>query len=293
LSYAPLASAQTNNAATAQALFEEARTLMAKGDYAAACKKLEGSQSLDPGPGTEFNLALCYEKSGKTASAWATYLSAATGYKTTNRPDWETRARARAAAMSGTLSRVTINGPAPPPKGGNVKILRDGKPVLESELGTALPVDPGHHVVEATADGHPKFTQAFDLAGPNGNQTINVVFAESSAGPSTSPIVTTNHSDNRKLFAYTLGGVGVAALGFGAIGGLIAINENDKSIKDCPNDGICTSQSALDANDSARTWSTISTVSLIAGSALLIAGVIVYFTAPKTSSTKQLGAIQW
>jgi hypothetical protein len=43
--------------AAAQALFDEAKKLMGKSDFAAACKKFEGSQELDPAPGTLFNLA--------------------------------------------------------------------------------------------------------------------------------------------------------------------------------------------------------------------------------------------
>ena len=45
--------AQAQNTAAAQALFQQGRDLMAKGDYDAACKKLEDSQKLDPAPGTQ------------------------------------------------------------------------------------------------------------------------------------------------------------------------------------------------------------------------------------------------
>src|SRR5262245_45036936 len=85
--------------ASAQAVFEDAKKLMAKGDYAAACPKFADSQQLDPAPGTQFNLANCYEKNGQTASAWATFKSAAASYKAHNRPDWETKARDRATAL--------------------------------------------------------------------------------------------------------------------------------------------------------------------------------------------------
>src|SRR5262249_4314765 len=138
--------------AAAQALFEEARKLMNKGDFQAACPKFADSQQTDPAPGTEFNLANCYEKWGKTASAWATFKSAAASYRAHNRADWEQKARDRAAALESKLSRLTIVVPAETNVAG-FEVRRDGSPVGSSEFGTAIPVDPGDHAIDATAPG--------------------------------------------------------------------------------------------------------------------------------------------
>src|SRR5277367_3532955 len=67
---APLALGQ-EQAATAEALFRQARDLAGKGNYAAACPKFAASQRLDPGYGTLYNLGECLALEGKTASAWA------------------------------------------------------------------------------------------------------------------------------------------------------------------------------------------------------------------------------
>src|SRR4051812_16548065 len=61
----------------AEALFDQGRRLLAAGNYAAACPKLEASNRLDPGIGTMLNLGDCYEKNGQTASGWAAFREAA------------------------------------------------------------------------------------------------------------------------------------------------------------------------------------------------------------------------
>src|SRR5688572_3120545 len=61
----------------ADGLFDQGRKLMGDGNYALAAQKLEESHRLEPAPGTLLNLAECYVKLGRTASAWSTYRTAA------------------------------------------------------------------------------------------------------------------------------------------------------------------------------------------------------------------------
>jgi hypothetical protein len=74
--------APSDDAATAEALFEDGRRLMQEGDYASACPKLAASYKIDvalgnPALGTILNLAVCHERSGQTATAWIEYKDAA------------------------------------------------------------------------------------------------------------------------------------------------------------------------------------------------------------------------
>ncbi len=283
-----------NDTAAAQALFEEARTLMAKGDLAAACAKFEGSEALDPGAGTEYNLALCYEKAGRSASAWATYLTAAASYRATNRAEWETKARDRASALAPTLSRVTLVAATSTPA--DVVITRDGAKVLPSELGASIPLDPGHHVIEATASGRSKWTNAFDLA-PRSSVTIEIAFGPQNAGaPDATTKIDDPHpaspkSDTKaqrstlRTVAYVAGGVGIVGLGLGASAGFAAVSSNNASKKACPNSGPCADAHARGDNSTARDWAAVSTVSFIAGGALLTGAAIMFFVSPKSSST--------
>src|SRR5262245_57607372 len=101
--------------ATAEALFADGRRLMITGEYASACPKFAASQKLDPAVGTELNLADCYEKLGRTASAWAEFRSAASAAHTVGSKDREQLATDRAKALETKLSYLTITTSTPLP----------------------------------------------------------------------------------------------------------------------------------------------------------------------------------
>src|SRR5439155_23616159 len=82
--------------AAAEALFEEGRKLMAEGKVESACPKFADSQQIDPSSATLLNLANCYEKQGRTASAWATYRQAASLANANGRADHLAVAQKRA-----------------------------------------------------------------------------------------------------------------------------------------------------------------------------------------------------
>jgi len=159
-------SAQTggaSNRAAAEALFNEGRKLAASGKYADACPKFEASEQLDPGLGTLLNLAECYEKIGKTASAWAEYreaipLARASGSKV--RQDLATE---RAAALESRLSMLTIRAMGGSEEASGLEIRRDGVPVQPAELGSPIPVDPGPHTIEAAAPGKQKWSSTVQV----------------------------------------------------------------------------------------------------------------------------------
>src|SRR5438552_13565446 len=109
------ARAQGNTAkVAAEALFDEGRRLMAEGKAAEACPKFADSQRIDPSPGTLLNLASCYEKVDRPASAWATYREAASLAASTGRQDLVATAQRHADALSPKLARLSVSAASPP-----------------------------------------------------------------------------------------------------------------------------------------------------------------------------------
>jgi len=90
LAVAPAWGDGASSIAVAQVLYDDAKAAMAKGDYATACQKFAESHRLDPATGgTLLNLAVCHEKMGKTATAWAEFIEAEALAHQYNRRDRE------------------------------------------------------------------------------------------------------------------------------------------------------------------------------------------------------------
>jgi len=298
-----LARAQgTTDPAAAEALFKQARQLMAEGKYGEACPKLAESQRLDPGTGTLLNLATCYEKNGQIASAWAAYKSAATAAQNANEIGRAKLARSRAAALEAKLPTLTIVVPAAADRPG-LTVTRDGEPVGRPAWGTPIPVDPGAHAVQASAPGRKTWQGQAQVDGAGAKASIEVPALEPDAtgaastaatpGPSTGSTTspaqpaaeapsTSSPGSTQRTIGLILGGVGIVGIGVGAVFGFVAKSDNDGVGGNC-NQGVC-NQQGLNSLDSAHTAATISTIAFAAGGAALAGGALLYFLAPHASS---------
>jgi hypothetical protein len=281
--------AGADDKAAAQVLFEEGRKLMEQGKYAEACPKLESSQRLDPGAGTLLNLAACYEKNGQTASAWVTYTDAATASRDRH-PDWTARAEARVKALYPTLAHVTIDVPGAP---SGVSVTRDGKTLEPGTYGVAIPVDPGHHVVDATAPSKRAFHQEVDVkASSDVHVTIKLEDApvtetakhEPLAPVAPQPQVDASRGSGVRIAGLTTLGIGVAGVVVGAVFGGLAIGKKNDAAPDCLPDFTKCTTAGKAAVDDAMTFGTISTVAFIAGGVLAAAGLTIFLVAPKATT---------
>jgi hypothetical protein len=150
--------AHAQNLAAAEALFEEGKRLMDAGRFSEACPKFEESQRLDPGTGTLWHLANCYEKTDRLASAWAKYRQVA--QETRRRGEFQKAQAAMDAAknLEPRLRRIAIDVP-PKHAVSGIVIRRDGERVGQGAWSTAVPVDRGRHLVTAEAPGYAPWQQ--------------------------------------------------------------------------------------------------------------------------------------
>lgn len=139
-------------AATAEDLFRQGLRLTKQGRFAEACPKFAESSRLDPAFGALMNLAACYEKTGRTASAWQAYVDAADLARDKSQRARADSARKKANQLEPHLVRLEVRlGTGVEPRG--LEITRNGKPFDLALLGNAVPVDPGKQVVVASRPG--------------------------------------------------------------------------------------------------------------------------------------------
>ncbi|MGH7271978.1 MAG: hypothetical protein ACREJ3_16230, partial [Polyangiaceae bacterium] len=130
----------SGKAVTAESLFEDGRALVSAGKIAQACPKFADSERLDPSVATLLNLASCWEKLGRSATAWETYREAASAANAGGRKDYLETALRHADALAPRLARLTVTVADPAP---SQIVKRDGVAVDAAEWGLAIPIDPG------------------------------------------------------------------------------------------------------------------------------------------------------
>ena len=203
---APLCLAASPGEKQAQEVFIAAMKLMANKQYAEACSLLSRSLDLDPGMGTRFRLAECYEKLGRLASACDQYASVANAAALAGKPDREAYARRRSAALESKVAKLTIVLPPALTALPGLEITRDGTPMDRSLWGTPVPIDPGDHVVTVRAPGKRPYDGKV-WAEPAAKLTIAVAALE--AVPDTVSIVSTPKSDIPTIALAGTGGLGI------------------------------------------------------------------------------------
>lgn len=303
--------AWAQNADTAETLFQDAKALMAAGRYASACPKLVESNRIDPGTGTLLALALCHEGEGKTASAWAEFTDVAVASRREHRPDREKLALERVAALEPVLARLTITVPDDVRSLTGLEVRRDGVAIPRSQWGTAVPADPGSHLIEASAPGKKTFSTTAVLRGkrdttavvialepdpgkpaelPRPSETTTPAMTEANATPPLSSPVEPPESDSsssKRTVGFVVGGVGVAALGAGAVFGVLALSKNSDAKSHCPNTP-CTDSTGVDLNRTARTFANVSNVGI--GLGVVGIGVGAYLILTSKSGTPSSNA---
>lgn len=292
--------------AAAEALFDEGVKLLRAGDYAQACKKLEGSQRVDPGIGTLLFLGECYKKSGRTASAWATFREAASKAEAAGEEDRARVGMQRADEIEPTLSRVTFEVARENMDIEGLSLRQGDRPVNRALWGTAVPVDPGQLEVVAEAPGYESWRTTVLVGDGGSTATLTVpplveLPEQEAPPPPEEPIaeepvkeVSLAEDDLKKpgsgqrTVGLVVGGLGVVGVGVGSVFGILAMQAEDDASEFCEGETCLTGTDGVEFTDKARRRALVSTIGFAAGGALLAGGLTLYFTAPKSTESAQL-----
>lgn len=250
------ADATDQQKALALRLFDEGRSLLAAGNVAEACPKLEESRRLDPLPGTVLNLAVCHEKQGLAASATAEFYQARAMAERDKRGDRVALANEHLRALESQVSNlIIVVGPRTDLP--SLVIELDGNPMGRAVWGTRIPVDPGEHAIEAAAPNKKPWKGVAKVSPGGDIQTVTLAPLEDAPQPTASPtspasdspapsvqgraslyvLPTPEHHriSTRRQLGLVSAAVGVVGLGMGSYFGVLAFRKHGE-----PGGGTCT-----------------------------------------------------
>jgi hypothetical protein len=282
--------------AAAEQLFRLARDLTAAGDHAAACPKFEASLRLDPALGTLLNLAECYTRLDRLASAWARFTEAAALAEREGDTKRRRYAQRRAKELEPRLPRLIIE--PPPGQVAGLEVTRNGTRVELAALGAAIFVDPGPQEVRATAPGHlPSTATAVAIEA----RVVTVQLEKLAEDPAAREVTPPDEKPanivqgpppaddpgrSRRWLGLGIGAAGAAStlvgLGFG-LGARAAWNR-------AFDEGLCEEETRVCTGagqaltDKARRRATFANALIGSGLVLVGAGAVLFFTAPAAPS---------
>lgn len=262
------ASAQTPEA---EVLFREGKRLLEEGEIKEACEKFEASERIAPENGTELNLADCWERIGRTASAWAMFVKAAGSAK---REDRAAEARRRAALLKGKLVHLTIEVPEDVAIE-DLEIVRNDQVVDRELWNEAVPVDPDEYTITARAPKHLEWSTTITVKSKD--KVIVVRKLERSArkrddGPKQTPAQPNRYRG--ASIALAIGGVATIGIATGFAFHSKSLQNDSDAI--CPTTS-CGDAGAVDLNQRARSEGWIANIGWGLGGAAVAAAIVTWY----------------
>jgi hypothetical protein len=281
----------TSNVARAQddaeALIAKGVELREKGKDEEALALFKKAYAKSPSPRARAQVALAEQALGMWVAA-ETDLVAALGSES---DPWIAKNR---AALDGALGVIRRHIGSLEVRGADgAEVLVDGAPVGVASPGASFRVEAGRRTLEVRSKGHHATTRAVEVpAGGVARETVSLVAMSNADGSGGGNSNSSGGSGGnmrageddpgrgQRVLGWAFIGVGGALLATGAAGLLIRKGIVDDYNVNCPGLGAAQPANCEDKVESARTWNTVSIVSLIAGGVFAIGGVALMVTAP-------------
>ena len=246
-------------AATAQALFDDARRLFDHGRVREACEKFGASEKIEPREGTLLNLALCHQKEGKTATAWIEFIAARARARSEGLAERERFATEHIEALAPILTRLRLVVAAEAHAPG-LNVTLDGEEVLDAAWGTDMPVDPGLHRLEASAPGRVAWRKNVEV-GDHADHQVVVEIPSLSPAAEPSPlhgspdvVDARSRSNGQRVLGFSVLGAGAASVVVGSIFGVAAIDKSHDAQNACSSTGCGPTAQALHQEGVQDAW---------------------------------------
>jgi hypothetical protein len=177
----------------------------------------------------------------------------------------------------------------------DVRVMVDGRALMDKLDGTAVAVDPGEHVVELSATGYAPVTRKLlVLEAEKGRREVVVLEALASpsapvSGGVVTPVAplraeTSRAPARQRLLGLVSGGLGLVGLVVGGVFGGLSLSKESQQEQACGTSSCNNRMGAVTDHSLAITDGAASTAAFIAGGVLVAGGAALYFTAPSNAS---------
>lgn len=267
------ARAQTPSAA--DALFEEGRAALARGDLDVACDRFARSDALDPAAGTRGSLGECEERRGRVASAWHAYRTAV-DLAPTGDPR-RVVIEQRMARLKPRIPHVILSLKDSP---WDTTVTEGAETLGErATYGTPIPLDPGAHHLTVKASG--RATVSLEVTMLEGQTTQIAVTAGPAVARASAPLVPATALAPVPMSAppppspgpWIAGGIGAAGLVVGIVMGAVVLAKKGVTNSHCDTIARVCDADGLAAASLGRTLGPISTVGFVIGATGLASGL--------------------
>lgn len=209
---APPASAQ-GQLAVARKFYQEGLRAEKAEQWEKAAEKYQRALDIKETPQLWLRVGICFEELGRLTSALNAYERGAEQAELDGKAQVVKVLTDKLEGLRPKVPTLTLQ-VAEPPEG--LRITIDGRDVAVSTLGTKLPIDPGEHVIEATAPGYSTVTESTVIE--TGDEELTLVLA---IDPDAREVSTTEVPDDPPSAVLWPGalvtGVGVAGLVVGGV----------------------------------------------------------------------------
>jgi hypothetical protein len=288
-------SSEDEDLSKARAKFMQATELEQAGNYPAALQTFREVAQVRMTPQVRYHIALCEEKLGKLVTALGGYELALAEAEALG-PEFQKEVMDRASALRERIPKILIE------RGDGAKaatIELDGISLGASSIGIEVPIDPGPHSISAKAPGYEPFSSTVEVPEKQIERvSISLVKLKESESPvigqnGIGQVVVAEPSKPSRLVPYLVGGFGAAALINAGVFYVLQRGKDNELLDLCGSDHVCGEdlpykdrKKADTLNNQLRTYSTITTVSLVAGVVAVGTATVLILTEPKTVKPK-------
>ncbi|WP_437767446.1 hypothetical protein WMF27_19100 [Sorangium sp. So ce281] len=293
LTLTPAALAQVSDAdrATARSLAVEGQEALERKDFAAALDRFGRADAIIHAPTLLLGVARAQVGVGQWIAAQESYSRILREGVPERSPEQFFEAIAAAQreldALAPRIPQVLISVSGPD----TTAVTIDDAPVPRAALGVRRPVDPGDHVVRASAAGFAPIEVKVTLA-EGASETVALQLKPVAPPPPVKPRPPVapgpdprapapgSGGSSRTVLAIAAFGLGGAGLAAGAIGGVLALGKHGDLSARCPGDRCA--PSLRGEVDSYHAMGTLSTIGFAIGAVGVGAGAFLLLTAPRS-----------